>query len=115
SGVLVGMLVGPWPVVAARETIDLQYVPLKADAENAAKDGKRCEPRRAHTIVVIGNLVAPSGKARSQVDRLIHSPHVGLEQLAAAVAGSVGEQDDIFMALGGATALIIDAGRRGFA
>ena len=84
------------PVVAAGVSIDVQDVPFQAPAEGAAERRQRLERRRADAVVVIGDLRPLSLCRRSEVDRLVHSPDVGLEQFGAAVPGAVGEEDDRF-------------------
>ena len=82
------------PVVAAGVAIDVENVPVKPHTEGAAQQRQRLERRRADAVVVVGDLIALAFGGRPQVDRLVHPPDVGLEQLGAAVPRAVREEDD---------------------
>ena len=82
-------------VVAAKKRIEIEDVALQAPAERATEYGSRPERRGADAVVVIRDLARRAGARRRQRERLIHPPYVGLEELARAVAGAVGQQDDI--------------------
>ena len=60
--------------------------------------------RHGATVAVLDKDDAPAravaGAIEAEIDGFVHAPHVGLEQLGAAVAGAVGEQENRLAAAG---------------
>ena len=77
-------------MVQAQEFVECENPRLDAQAERQPDHRERPEGRGADAVAEGGDLLA----AR-QVERLIESPHIGLERLGSAVAGAIGEDDDI--------------------
>jgi len=75
----------PRVIVLAQEAVETQHIPLQTDARCTAKDGERLEVRSPDPIVVTRDLLFRIG----QVERLVETPDVGLEQFARAVTCSV--------------------------
>ena len=79
------------PVVTTGEAIEIEDVPLEAEAEDAAENGQGLERGRADAVGVVGNLLVRMPK----IERPVEAPDIGLEQLGGAVSGPVGQQHDV--------------------
>jgi len=77
-------------VVQAKELVEREHAALDAEAERQPEHGERPETRRANAVGKGGELLAAL-----QVERLVEPPYIGLERLGGAVAGAVGENDDV--------------------
>src|SRR5882724_6407445 len=78
-------------VVAAAERIDVDDVALQPEAEDAAENGERLERRGADTVVIIGDLRL----GIAEIERLIETPDIGLEEFCRTVSRSIRQQNDI--------------------
>ena len=79
-----------FPIVLADERVEIDDIAFKTPADHATEQSKRLEWRIPDAVIVKCDL--PISR---KIECLIHAPDVGAEHLPAAVAGAIGQQNDV--------------------